>query len=292
MTDEQRREGQPDSEVQPETLETAKALGSALGRRLPQLVGLRGLLLATIVLAVVAAITAAVTATAGQVAGVGAALASFLAAVVRQATVGSGNSSSGVTSEFPLASRPTTQVEWLDEHIASRGDVDYERERRSLLHEIFTDLRDKKSWTEATLTDARSQVLDTVLAVEARRLLHVLGSSCSLVVVEETERLHVTRRVSGEIGVRLHRGTRCSSHTPLAEVLSHYAEFCDSAYLSIPSRRLSLALLSPVPIGTAAKALLEGAATTYQQHLQMFDLLSRLSKSMKNTHADADGPHD
>ena len=169
---------------------------------------------------------------------------------------------------------------WLDEHIVKRGDVRYARERRSLLRTIFIGLRNGEYLGEGELDKQKYRVLDVLLAFEGLRLRHLVGATCSLVIVEETEFDHVVRRVWGEIGVRLQRDTACSNETPLGEVLASYGDYSATADLKFPSRRLALAVLSPSPIGPAAQALFEDAAATYQHYLEVFELLLRLSREM------------
>jgi hypothetical protein len=170
----------------------------------------------------------------------------------------------------PVSSSPPFEA-LRDTDISDRNDSRTFPEYRKIFAESQRQWETGALATDADRTTAKNSALDFTLNAEARRSSHAEKAPVTLVVVKDTGKKFIIKRVAPpSFGNGIRPGMECHHDTSLAQLASRYAPHHYDAEFPAFGETYHLVALAEQPISPTAEGLVEEAATHYQLQYTYF----------------------
>jgi hypothetical protein len=170
----------------------------------------------------------------------------------------------------PSSSSPSFEV-LRDTDISDRNDARTFPEYRKIFAESQRQWENGALAAEADWTTAKNSALDFTLNAEARRASHAEKAPVTLVVVKDTGKKFIIKRVAPpSFGNGIRPGLECHHDASLSQLASRYApHHCDAEFSAL-GETYHLIALAEQPISATAEGIVEEAATHYQLQYTYF----------------------
>jgi hypothetical protein len=169
-------------------------------------------------------------------------------------------------------SSPSPSFETLrDADVSERNDAQTFAEYRKIFAESQRQWEIGALAADADWTTAKNSALDFTLNAEARRASHAEKAPVTLVVVKDTGKTFIIKRVAPpSFGNGIRPGMECHHDTSLSQLASRYAPHHYDGEFSALGENYHLIALAEQPISSTAEGIVEEAAAHYQLQYAYF----------------------